>query len=417
MSRGLMKVFFWIAIVLVMQGVLILLPSSDAFAATWYINKEAKGANNGTSWTDAWNEMSRVNSSSTSPGDTVYIAGGTYTTPLSISKSGNADTSQGRIVYKRATVAEHGSDTGWSDAYDRLVIIDTNSSYNINISGSYITLDGVTRWGIESRGATGFQISMGGKYVTIRYIKFDGSSNTCEDSMYTVGSHAIIEYCWFLNFDEDPQGLHRDSISISGSSYVTFRYNRIENGGQWISTCSPGEVLPYFYIYGNVFFNSRNAGAYNGIVPSNCAPTNWYIYNNTFDCTYSRWKMLFNWAAGGGNQATFKNNAVRICDAAGVSGTHNNNAYETTCTSVPAETGRVYNANLGFTNYSAHDYSLQAGSPLIGSGVNLGAPYNYDYNGNMRPESGAWDIGAYQYSTSPGPSGPPSPPANLRILP
>ena len=54
-----------------------------------------------------------------------------------------------------------------------------------------------------------------------------------------------------------------------------------------------------------------------------------------------------------------------------------------------------------------------SGSPTIGKGTNLtslctsfgisGNPCNFDILGNPRPATGAWDIGAYQYGSSPGP--------------
>jgi hypothetical protein len=52
-------------------------------------------------------------------------------------------------------------------------------------------------------------------------------------------------------------------------------------------------------------------------------------------------------------------------------------------------------------------YRLGAGSPAIGEGENLSAFFTTDADGNTRPASGAWDIGAYQYDSSP----PPPPPA------
>jgi hypothetical protein len=52
-------------------------------------------------------------------------------------------------------------------------------------------------------------------------------------------------------------------------------------------------------------------------------------------------------------------------------------------------------------------YRLGAGSPAIGTGENLSAYFTTDADGNTRPASGAWDIGAFQYGEAP----PPTPPA------
>ena len=53
-------------------------------------------------------------------------------------------------------------------------------------------------------------------------------------------------------------------------------------------------------------------------------------------------------------------------------------------------------------NSISNDYHLAAGSPCIGAGVNLSAVglpgLNADKDGNPRPSSGQWDLGAYQYA-------------------
>lgn len=54
-----------------------------------------------------------------------------------------------------------------------------------------------------------------------------------------------------------------------------------------------------------------------------------------------------------------------------------------------------------FTRYvyqaSGNDFTLLAGSPAIGMGLNLGSLYNYDINGDPRAASGPWDAGCYAY--------------------
>jgi hypothetical protein len=91
-------------------------------------------------------------------------------------------------------------------------------------------------------------------------------------------------------------------------------------------------------------------------------------------------------------------------------------------------------ANLGSTNYfglnpacTIHTVGQNcapvAGSPLIGAGKNLYSACNgqpnpglgalcFDITGAPRPSSGAWDVGAFQYSNDP----PPSPPTGLTAV-
>src|SRR5690242_11633404 len=67
--------------------------ATAASGATWYVSK--RGDNSaGTSWASAWNELNQVDWTLVQPGDTVLLDGGasgmTYTTKLSIQKSGTA---------------------------------------------------------------------------------------------------------------------------------------------------------------------------------------------------------------------------------------------------------------------------------------------------------------------------------------
>ncbi|MCL5460283.1 hypothetical protein M3M33_16720, partial [Loigolactobacillus coryniformis] len=41
------------------------------------------------------------------------------------------------------------------------------------------------------------------------------------------------------------------------------------------------------------------------------------------------------------------------------------------------------------------DYRISAGSAAIGKGQNFSAYFTDDKDGNTRPASGAWDVGAY----------------------
>ena len=95
---------------LVVAGFLFFLFVS-ANAATWYVDSGATGANNGTSWANAWTSLSSASGSSVSAGDMVYISGGpagssttynigSYWTPKS-GASGN------RITYQIGQDSSH----------------------------------------------------------------------------------------------------------------------------------------------------------------------------------------------------------------------------------------------------------------------------------------------------------------------
>lgn len=99
--------------------------------------------------------------------------------------------------------------------------------------------------------------------------------------------------------------------------------------------------------------------------------------------------------------------------------TNNNNVTQ----SVSAATSQ------GFTSSETYAYSPASGtSGTAGAGTNLmslasgnsatlalDTAYGGPRTAIARPASGAWDVGAYQYSSS-GASGPPSPPTNVKIV-
>jgi len=68
--------------------------TSFILASNYYVDKNANGNNNGTSWLNAWQSFSAIIWNSIQPGDKVYISGGTdstiYYEQLSVGKSGTA---------------------------------------------------------------------------------------------------------------------------------------------------------------------------------------------------------------------------------------------------------------------------------------------------------------------------------------
>jgi hypothetical protein len=116
--------------------------SVPAWAANYHVLKGASG--NGTSWSNAWGDLNNI--SGLAAGDTVYIGkgSGNYTGSITYSVSGSSGSP---ITIKRATIAEHGSATGWSDTYDGIVTIVAGAGVTtFKTNGySYITIDGVDR--------------------------------------------------------------------------------------------------------------------------------------------------------------------------------------------------------------------------------------------------------------------------------
>ena len=394
---------------------IVLFVVSDSFSGTYYVRKGSNG--DGSSWTNAWGEMSSINVTN-GQAHTIYIAGGTtpYTTQLSLNRSGSSDTN--RIIYKRATVTEHGNDTGWSASYDATIQHDAG----INIgSVMYVTVDGVTWrgwhiYGCAGEGAIwssnnncGTSATVPG-HITLSNLWVDNTVHgeaSCQDGIFACLNDSIIEHC---DVDGYTSGsLHGDAVSGTWNR-VTLRYSHLGRSLQYMSFYSVNNIK----VYGNLFYKYPSSNTTHAIQSNSSVGTNLF-YNNVMNCNKAGWPYSgypsFIVGSYTGWYAT--NNAFIDCTGY-PSGDHN--AFSGGGTA-PSQTGRIVVSDLGFTSVATGDYTLKSTSPLIAAGSNLRSPYNYDFNGNLRPESGAWDIGAYQYSTSPGPSGPPSPPANVRIAP
>jgi len=104
-----------------------------AKAANWYVDINARGANNGTSWTDAWTNMPGIvgytkgNSPIPAPGDTVWLSGTGTRSYTNISMYGFAGTSNAPIRIKASQEIGHNG----------LVTMTP-----LAITGQWLTIDG-----------------------------------------------------------------------------------------------------------------------------------------------------------------------------------------------------------------------------------------------------------------------------------
>src|SRR5437762_6226040 len=148
------------------------LAGSSASAASHYVRAGATGAGNGNSWTDAWSALPGT----LTRGDTYYIAGGSYNgATFNTPASGTT-----YITVKKATVADHGTATGWQDSYGTAQAAFSGEFVFLT---DYWILDGVSRTGLKA--GYGFKLTHGGfgvefgtgsgvNNITIQYVEFFG---------------------------------------------------------------------------------------------------------------------------------------------------------------------------------------------------------------------------------------------------
>jgi hypothetical protein len=415
-----------------------------SWSATHFVKSSATGSNNGSSWANAWTNVSSIGWSGLAAGDVVCVAGGTYSGSISTGKSG---ISGNPITIRRATAADAtcGSSTaGWSAAFDTQASIGS-----INLANDYVTIDGAVANGFtmaisNSAGSpSAVNVSAPTNGVILRYIEaagpcgttacnqngdsrsinlnsWNGSSYNLQNNMTiqyanlhgscTIlwsahSTNLIIEHSRFADSADSTPGnpnCHPNVIAEQDSTNVTFRYNEVTNWQvEGIMACPNGGCSSSWNIYGNVWHDPM-AGSYPRVLESQGNSNGPYlVYNNSFiNISFA----VMNTANGGsfatGSQA--RNNIYWNSPSGGLPSDYD------LCNSSCGETnGQTYTTIDLFTSYASQNYHLARATT---AGQSLPAPYNVDYDGKTRGSDGLWDRGAYEFN---GTTATPNPPTNL----
>lgn len=418
--------------------------AESTMAANYYVRSGASGAKNGSDWTNAYTSLP----STLVRGDTYYIAGGSYS-----GRTFNTPASGTSVItIKGATIADHGTNTGWSDTYsvENAQAVWTSS---VKFSTSYWVFDGSAGpvWSItpsqygfsftpmqypitvsaQSQITTGVIIShVAATAPTGDLEKIFVASNTLFPMGNITISHSYLNG-WQNAYMASSNGLTMDNW--------VFEYNMCLNGfsssanhGEWINNnygYMKNQVTRFNWfegrqngtgvivannndnvdakIYGNVF---KDIAEGNGIITGTSAGklVSPQVYNNTFiNSTSGGW-------IGGNTTGTplVYNNLIYNMNAS-KSVTTDYNAYFTT-TNTPTESNRQIETGNPFVS-STNVNLLKATT----AGKTLASPYNVDVYGNIRGADGNWDRGALEYGTSlsaaPSSGTTLSSPQNLRV--
>ena len=369
--------------------VLILITSLQA--DNLYVTPSGSGSRNGSDWANAYAGFGSVRWGSATgqvgAGDVLYVAGGSYSNPCEPTVNGTSDNN--RIIIRKATDADHGTNTGWNSSYaaQAKVLISL-------VRRAYVTVDGAYEYGFywEPASTCGYCSGMYLKeanHITVQYVHVDGTkdrdawrglsainaldvklrhikiSNPANDAFQISGRDFLIEHCKVGPRGYSTSGAHSDMVETFNTQNVTFRYNVVDwNGIMYQFT----DDINY-QIYGNVFSGTRilhKNSKYNGANPC-------YFYNN----------VIYKIESLGSNPADIKNNVFYQVDNA--------------ATYLSLANNYVAPSNP-FVDPAGGNFHLNSDSPVRDIGVDLGAPYNFDPDGNERGADGKWDMGAYEYS-------------------
>jgi hypothetical protein len=229
--------------------------AGTSFGASWYLDPLASGANNGTSWADAWNNPTNIVWASVNPGDTVFVSGGS--------------TSQ---IYTNSLIAPNeksGTAANWikicpgRDAGHNGLVIFTNCTLSLPLdNSSYWWIDGAkddnfvapTNYEQVLNGPTAITNNIG---IRIENIVGNVESDFSPTAWYHYAAPSNIRYSYV-----EICGLTND-FSWNGNSPVGYDWRGSVvaiNSGDSVSNI----VYEYLFLHDNVTKQFFDGGSTNG---------------------------------------------------------------------------------------------------------------------------------------------------------
>ena len=401
----------------------------DADAATRYVRQGAGGSNNGTDWTNAYTTLSGA---TLSRGDLIYVADGSYAGRT----FGTANSGTTQIEIRKATVADHGTATGWLDTYGDGSATFTSQLY---FTTGYWLFNGVfgggpTNW----TGPFGFILSgetnemllyeNGANNVTVQHVEFSGVGsynssqaglrvNTCTDCtlsywymhdigfipFFSGGINLIVEYGYMKNWYDGAAHSELCSCWAIGSGNIgthTFRYNlftdaRSTGGIMWDNSTNHAAELR---VYGNIFYKDPNVAmdnCCNGIIGgwTGANSEDFFtakVYNNSF-INIPNAEVLGTLPIRSGSNEVRNNLFYNNNDTGGGSGVWQTRTHNHFISDTAFGTNSSTGVGNPFTNLSTFDFSLTSNTT---AGTTLSSPYDVDMFGNTRS---TWTRGAVEF--------------------
>lgn len=401
-------------------------------AADVYCGAGRTGTGSGADWAN----QADFNSLTLVRGNTYYLADGSY----SGKNFNTANSGTSRIIIRKATAANHGTDTGWQSAYG-----DGQAVFgSLTFTRGYYTLDGVTGGG-PGNWESGFGIRVNGSidapqyvdnnsdFITLSHIDLNGGATGPSDDrgmvlygmdnftieysyLHDIGCDLIsmnvmnnftIQYSKLARNHQTASGCHGDLIEyqIGDAQNFVIRHNFFEDIVGSYAFGSHGPTINGYEIYGNIFYWPNQTFFGNGLVGALSGGgtiSNLRFYNNTMvgDCDglcgfgqlRGSGNVAYNnvWVktSGSGNFDVGFNNATVA----------NNSCYNISCSGATNLSGDPFVSTAG------RDFRLRAATA---AGSTLGSAYAVDMFGTTRGGDGTWDRGAIEFGSGGTPPPPP----------
>lgn len=200
---------------------------------------------------------------------------------------------------------------------------------------------------------------------------------TWQDSNYTAASNTIIAKNICINPEAKAIGVEGTGFQIHGAmgGGIVIRNNLVTAFEGAVVGASNGVTFVNNDIRNHL---NANLSLYPEGFSSNNS-TNIVVQNNIFYNEPGQLIYVTGSAVQGGHNLMFRSDGQSLTS----SSTYNHS-------------GDLWGVNPLFVNPSAGDYHLQAGSPAIDVGINLGSFVPNDFEGNPRPQGAGFDIGAFE---------------------
>ena len=302
---------------LIYLSLLFLFISTISYATNYYVDNNASGQNNGTSWANAWTSFSAINWGSIQPGDIIYISGGVdstvYTSGLTIGKSGTA----GNYIYLMP------GKYAPSPANHSGKVIMTPSGSGITNSGGYdyIYIKGIT---IRDFGGRGVYMWNGTSHIVLDSLTImnGGEMGTWweESSYIEIKNCTVISQTNNLNTDDNNYGQRIHHFYIH-HNYFHMRNRQFGTGTDHLDNFQVADWGYAFYFYNNVCITDSAVQGHNIILGCKGNTANYsdtvLVFNNFFydggdpGCNYQR-SVYFRYPESGGSvyQGYLVNNTI-----------------------------------------------------------------------------------------------------------
>jgi len=306
-----------------------------------YVDKYAEGANNGSSWADAYTTIADALSAAAS-GKQIWVKADTYNESIALE--------DGVALYGGFAGTE--TELSQRDWVNNVTTIDGDGVDHVVIGADNATIDGFTITdgngnGIESVGYCGGMLNEGVSPMVVN-CTFKENSAYAGGGMYNYYSSPTVTNCTFTENSASYYGggMYNQYYSSPTITNCIFTENSADTGGGMYNDNSSPTVTNCI-LWGDSATNDPE------IYNDNSAPT--FSYNDIEGCVGSgkEWDGTLGTDDGG-------------------------------------------NIDLDPKFVGSGDYHLQAGSPCIDAGTSDGAPTE-DLEGNTRPQRSGYDMGAYEY--------------------